>query len=177
MVLGVVAFALQIYNDFSGYSDIAIGTARLFGRCQLQYFSRDLGEFWRRWHVSLNTWFRDYLYITLGGSRMGRGRSLLNVVVVFLVSGLWHGADWKFVTWGGIHAARASCRCSSWGATGSLSGHGIGASCRPRSGRSPWCVCLGSFSAPTTSTTRATCCPAWRPDGPPAATTPLGPPR
>ena len=110
MVLGVVAFALQIYGDFSGYSDIAIGTARLFGirlrsNFRFPYFSRDLGEFWRRWHVSLNTWFRDYLYIPLGGSRMGRGRSLLNVVVVFLVSGLWHGADWKFVTWGGIHAA------------------------------------------------------------------------
>ena len=109
MVLGVVAFALQIYGDFSGYSDIAIGTARLFGirlrsNFRFPYFSRDLGEFWRRWHVSLNTWFRDYLYIPLGGSRKGRGRALFNVAVVFLVSGLWHGADWKFVTWGAVHA-------------------------------------------------------------------------
>ena len=110
MVLGVLAFALQIYGDFSGYSDIAIGTARLFGirlcsNFRFPYFSRDLGEFWRRWHVSLNTWFRDYLYIPLGGSRLGRPRALLNVAIVFLVSGLWHGADWKFVTWGVIHAA------------------------------------------------------------------------
>ena len=110
MVVGVVAFALQIYGDFSGYSDIAIGTARLFGirlrsNFRFPYFSRDLGEFWRRWHVSLNTWFRDYLYIPLGGSRRGRGRAVFNVAVVFLVSGLWHGADWKFVTWGAVHAA------------------------------------------------------------------------
>ena len=109
LVIGVVAFALQIYGDFSGYSDIAIGTARLFGirlrsNFRFPYFSRDLGEFWRRWHVSLNTWFRDYLYIPLGGSRRGRGRALFNVAVVFLVSGLWHGADWKFVTWGAVHA-------------------------------------------------------------------------
>ena len=110
MALGVVAFALQIYGDFSGYSDIAIGTSRLFGirlrsNFRFPYFSRDLGEFWRRWHVSLNTWFRDYLYIPLGGSRKGQARALLNVAVVFLVSGLWHGADWKFVTWGAVHAA------------------------------------------------------------------------
>ena len=110
MALGVVAFAIQIYGDFSGYSDIAIGTARMFGirlrsNFRFPYFSRDLGEFWRRWHVSLNTWFRDYLYIPLGGSRRGRGQALRNVIVVFLVSGLWHGADWKFVTWGAIHAA------------------------------------------------------------------------
>ena len=110
MAVGVVAFALQIYGDFSGYSDIAIGTARLFGirlqsNFRFPYFSRDLGEFWRRWHVSLNTWFRDYLYIPLGGSRRGRSRAVFNVAVVFLVSGLWHGADWKFVTWGAVHAA------------------------------------------------------------------------
>ena len=109
LIIGVVAFALQIYCDFSGYSDIAIGTARLFGirlrsNFRFPYFSRDLGEFWRRWHISLNTWFRDYLYIPLGGSRHGKVRALRNVAVVFLVSGLWHGADWKFVTWGGVHA-------------------------------------------------------------------------
>ena len=110
LVLGVVAFAIQIYGDFSGYSDMAIGLGRLFGlrlksNFRFPYFSRNVAEFWRRWHISLNAWFRDYLYIPLGGSRGGQWRSLRNVAVVFLVSGLWHGADWKFVIWGGIHAA------------------------------------------------------------------------
>ncbi|HAY56707.1 MAG TPA: membrane-bound O-acyltransferase family protein [Flavobacteriales bacterium] len=110
LALGVVAFAIQIYGDFSGYSDMAIGLGRLFGlrlksNFRFPYFSRNVAEFWRRWHISLNAWFRDYLYIPLGGSRGGQWRSLRNVAVVFLVSGLWHGADWKFVIWGGIHAA------------------------------------------------------------------------
>ena len=108
--VGVVAFAIQIYGDFSGYSDVAIGLGRLFGlrlksNFRFPYFSRNVAEFWRRWHISLNTWFRDYLYIPLGGSRGGQWMALRNVAVVFLVSGLWHGADWKFVVWGGIHAA------------------------------------------------------------------------
>ena len=110
LVIGVIAFALQIYGDFSGYSDIAIGLGRLFGirlrsNFRFPYFSRNVAEFWRRWHVSLNTWFRDYLYIPLGGSRGGKWKSLRNIAVVFLVSGLWHGANWTFVVWGGIHAA------------------------------------------------------------------------
>ena len=110
LVIGVVAFALQIYGDFSGYSDIAIGLGRLFGirlrsNFRFPYFSRNVAEFWRRWHVSLNTWFRDYLYIPLGGSRGSRWTSLRNITIVFLVSGLWHGASWNFVIWGGIHAA------------------------------------------------------------------------
>ncbi|MGB1075624.1 MAG: MBOAT family O-acyltransferase [Flavobacteriales bacterium] len=110
LVIGVVAFALQIYGDFSGYSDIAIGLGRLFGirlrsNFRFPYFSRNVAEFWRRWHVSLNTWFRDYLYIPLGGSRGSRWTSLRNITIVFLISGLWHGASWNFVIWGAIHAA------------------------------------------------------------------------
>lgn len=109
LALGTVFFALQIYGDFSGYSDIAIGTARLFGfrlsrNFAYPYFARDIAEFWRRWHISLTTWFRDYVYIPLGGSRGGRARALRNVTVVFLVSALWHGASWTFVVWGALHA-------------------------------------------------------------------------
>ena len=93
-----------------GYSDIAIGTAKLFGiqlmtNFKTPYFSRDIAEFWRRWHISLSTWFRDYLYIPLGGSRVGKWKSVRNVFVIFLVSGFWHGANWTFIVWGGIHAA------------------------------------------------------------------------
>ena len=105
LILGVIYFAFQIYGDFSGYSDIAIGTARLLGfdlmiNFRLPYFSRDIGEFWRRWHISLSTWFRDYLYIPLGGSREGKYRSLINVIIIFTVSGFWHGANWTFIVWG-----------------------------------------------------------------------------
>jgi alginate O-acetyltransferase complex protein AlgI len=101
-------FAFQIYCDFSGYSDIAVGSARLFGIELMQnfnrpYFSRSVREFWSRWHISLSTWFRDYLYIPLGGNRVGRGRNYFNLMVVFLVSGLWHGAAWTFVIWGALH--------------------------------------------------------------------------
>lgn len=110
LLLGAVLFSLQIYGDFSGYSDIAIGTSRLFGfslskNFAFPYFSRDVAEFWRRWHISLSTWFRDYVYIPLGGSRCNRVRQVRNVAVVFLISGLWHGANWTFVIWGAIHAA------------------------------------------------------------------------
>ena len=110
LMLGVVYFAFQIYGDFSGYSDIAIGTAKLFGiqlmtNFKTPYFSRDIAEFWRRWHISLSTWFRDYLYIPLGGSRVGKWKAVRNVFVIFLVSGFWHGANWTFIAWGGIHAA------------------------------------------------------------------------
>ena len=110
LILGSIYFAFQIYGDFSGYSDIAIGTSRLFGirlstNFKFPYFSRDIAEFWRRWHISLSSWFRDYLYIPLGGSRGSKFRVLRNVAVIFLVSGLWHGANWTFVVWGGVHAA------------------------------------------------------------------------
>jgi len=109
LMAGAVFFAFQIYGDFSGYSDIAIGTARLFGFRLMQnfatpYFSRNMAEFWRRWHISLTTWFRDYLYIPLGGSRNGIRMSIRNIVIVFLVSGLWHGANWTFVIWGLLNA-------------------------------------------------------------------------
>ena len=109
LMLGAVFFAFQIYGDFSGYSDIAIGTARLFGihlmtNFRMPYFSRDIAEFWRRWHISLSTWFRDYLYIPLGGSRVGKWKAVRNTFVIFLVSGFWHGANWTFIVWGLIHA-------------------------------------------------------------------------
>jgi D-alanyl-lipoteichoic acid acyltransferase DltB (MBOAT superfamily) len=109
LFLGAVLFGFQIYGDFSGYSDIAIGTARLFGfslmvNFSFPYFSRDIAEFWRRWHISLSTWFRDYVYIPLGGSHGTTYKRVKNVCIVFLVSGFWHGANWTFIIWGGIHA-------------------------------------------------------------------------
>jgi D-alanyl-lipoteichoic acid acyltransferase DltB (MBOAT superfamily) len=109
LLLAAVLFSIQIYGDFSGYSDIAIGCAKLFGirlrrNFNVPYFSRDIAEFWRRWHISLTTWFRDYIYIPLGGSRVPKGRVVLNTFVIFLVSGLWHGANWTFVAWGAYHA-------------------------------------------------------------------------
>ncbi|MBN1255353.1 MAG: MBOAT family protein [Deltaproteobacteria bacterium] len=108
LVLGVIFFSIQIYGDFSGYSDIAIGASRLFGfnlkrNFAYPYFSRDIAEFWRRWHISLLTWFRDYLYIPLGGSRVKTSLKIRNTFIVFLVSGLWHGANWTFIVWGALH--------------------------------------------------------------------------
>lgn len=108
LVLAACMFSIQIYCDFSGYSDIARGTAKLFGielmeNFRSPYFSTTIKEFWSRWHISLSTWFRDYLYIPLGGNRRSKLRSYFNQLVTFLVSGLWHGADWSFVVWGGIH--------------------------------------------------------------------------
>jgi D-alanyl-lipoteichoic acid acyltransferase DltB (MBOAT superfamily) len=108
LLVATYFFAFQIYCDFSGYSDIAIGAARMMGfdlmkNFNLPYFSRSIPEFWRRWHISLSTWFKDYLYLPLGGNRCSTSRWYLNIFVVFLVSGLWHGADWKFVIWGGLH--------------------------------------------------------------------------
>ena len=109
LVLGALYFTFQIYGDFSGYSDIAIGTSRLFGfdlkrNFAFPYFSRDIAEFWRRWHISLSTWFRDYLYIPLGGSRGGTWMNIRNIFIIFLVSGFWHGANWTFIVWGGLNA-------------------------------------------------------------------------
>jgi D-alanyl-lipoteichoic acid acyltransferase DltB (MBOAT superfamily) len=109
LVLGALFFTFQIYGDFSGYSDIAIGTSRLFGFNLMQnfafpYFSRDIAEFWRRWHISLSTWFRDYLYIPLGGSRGGTWMIVRNTFIIFIVSGFWHGANWTFVVWGALNA-------------------------------------------------------------------------
>lgn len=109
LVLGAIFFTFQIYGDFSGYSDIALGTARLFGIELLRnfafpYFSRDIAEFWRRWHISLSSWFRDYLYIPLGGSRGGMWMKIRNTFVIFIVSGFWHGANWTFIVWGFLNA-------------------------------------------------------------------------
>lgn len=109
LLLGAIAFSFQIYGDFSGYTDIAIGSAKLFGfellsNFKFPYFSRDIAEFWRRWHISLSSWFRDYLYIPLGGSKKGKLTAVRNTFIIFLVSGLWHGASWNFIIWGGIHA-------------------------------------------------------------------------
>lgn len=109
VILSTLLFAVQIYCDFSGYSDIAIGCARIMGIRLMKNFDRPytaktIREFWGRWHISLSGWFRDYLYVPLGGSRCARWRHLLNVCVVFLISGLWHGAAWTFVIWGGLHA-------------------------------------------------------------------------
>jgi alginate O-acetyltransferase complex protein AlgI len=105
---GIIAYAFQIYFDFSGYSDMAIGLGRMFGFDFLEnfnypYISRSIREFWRRWHISLSTWFRDYLYIPLGGSKGGRYRTYLNLIIVFFITGLWHGANWTFIVWGLFH--------------------------------------------------------------------------
>lgn len=110
LVFATICFGIQIYCDFASYSVIAIGSAQVMGFSLMDnfrqpYFSRSIGEFWRRWHISLSTWFRDYLYIPLGGSRKGTARKYLNVMIVFIVSGLWHGANWTFVIWGFLHGA------------------------------------------------------------------------
>jgi alginate O-acetyltransferase complex protein AlgI len=109
LILSAIFFGIQIYCDFSGYSDIAIGLAKWFGfdlmtNFRTPYFARDIAEFWRRWHISLTTWFRDYLYIPLGGSRMSKIINIRNIVIVFLVSGFWHGANWTFIAWGALNA-------------------------------------------------------------------------
>jgi alginate O-acetyltransferase complex protein AlgI len=106
--LGIIAYTLQIYFDFSGYSDMAIGLGRMFGFHFLEnfnypYISKSIREFWLRWHISLTNWFRDYLYIPLGGNRCGRLRTYFNLITVFFLCGLWHGASWNFVIWGMLH--------------------------------------------------------------------------
>lgn len=109
LMMGAMFFAFQIYCDFSGYSDIAIGSAALLGfdlmtNFRTPYFSRDMAEFWRRWHISLSTWFRDYLYIPLGGSRGAKTTTIRNVLIIFIVIGFWHGANWTFIVWGALNA-------------------------------------------------------------------------
>ena len=109
LLLGAFYFSIQIYGDFSGYSDIAIGVSKLFGfelksNFKNPYFSRDIAEFWRRWHISLSTWFRDYIYIPLGGSRVSTLLKIRNTLIIFVTSGLWHGANWTFVFWGILNA-------------------------------------------------------------------------
>ena len=109
LILGVTLFSFQIYGDFSGYSDIAIGTAKLFGieltsNFKFPYFSRNIAEFWRRWHISLSDWFKHYVYIPLGGSHVSKLKSIRNIAIVFLISGFWHGSNWTFIFWGTLHA-------------------------------------------------------------------------
>ncbi len=110
LILGAIYFSFQIYGDFSGYSDIARGVSKLFGmelllNFNFPYFSRSIPEFWRRWHISLSSWFRDYVYFPLGGSKTTKIKAIRNVFVIFLVSGFWHGANWTYIVWGGIHAS------------------------------------------------------------------------
>lgn len=109
LIVGIIYFSFQIYGDFCGYTNIAIGVAKLFGfellsNFKYPYFSRNIGEFWRRWHISLSSWFRDYLYIPMGGSRVNKFKAIRNTFVIFVVSGFWHGASMNFVVWGAIHA-------------------------------------------------------------------------
>ncbi|MDP5229192.1 MAG: MBOAT family protein [Cellulophaga sp.] len=109
LILGVVLFSFQVYGDFSGYSDIAIGSAKLFGfelmsNFKFPNFSRNVAEYWQRWHISLSTWFRHYMYIPLGGSKVSKLLSVRNIIIIFLVSGFWHGANWTFIFWGALHA-------------------------------------------------------------------------
>jgi D-alanyl-lipoteichoic acid acyltransferase DltB (MBOAT superfamily) len=110
LMIAALLFSVQIYCDFAGYSTIAIGAAEVLGfrlmvNFRQPYFASSIREFWHRWHISLSTWFRDYLYIPLGGSRKGKFRTHVNVMITFLVSGLWHGASWNYIIWGGIHGA------------------------------------------------------------------------
>jgi alginate O-acetyltransferase complex protein AlgI len=118
--LGVVCYAFQIYFDFSGYSDMAIGMGRMLGfhfleNFRFPYFATSVQDFWRRWHISLSTWFRDYLYIPLGGNRRGEKRTFANLLLVFFLCGLWHGASWNFVIWGLFHGTFLILERSAWG--------------------------------------------------------------
>lgn len=120
-LIATYAFSFQIYCDFAGYSFIAIGAAKVLGfnlmdNFRRPYFSKSVGEFWKRWHISLSTWFRDYLYIPLGGNRVGRRRWLVNILIVFVLSGLWHGAGWTYVVWGGLHGLYLVCSQLTLGA-------------------------------------------------------------
>lgn len=109
-ILATIFFSFQIFCDFSGYSDIALGSAKVMGfdlmvNFNRPYFSKSISEFWKRWHISLSTWFRDYLYISLGGNRVSKTRTYFNQFITFMISGLWHGANWTFVIWGSLHGA------------------------------------------------------------------------
>jgi alginate O-acetyltransferase complex protein AlgI len=109
LIVGAILFSFQIYSDFSGYSDIAIGVSKLFGielitNFRTPYFSRNIAEFWKRWHISLSSWFRDYVYIPLGGSKSSLSKSIRNVFIIFIISGFWHGANWTYMAWGGLNA-------------------------------------------------------------------------
>jgi D-alanyl-lipoteichoic acid acyltransferase DltB (MBOAT superfamily) len=145
LILATYFFAFQIYADFSGYSDIAIGAARILGydlmeNFQRPYFARNISDFWRRWHISLSTWFRDYVYIPLGGNRVGALRWHVNLMIVFVVSGLWHGANWTFIVWGGLHGAYLITAILTANLRERIAG-GLGIASRPRLHRA-WEVCI-----------------------------------
>ncbi len=147
--LGVVAYAFQIYFDFSGYSDMAIGLGLMIGfsfpkNFDSPYLARSITEFWRRWHMSLSRWLRDYLYVALGGNRHGRRRTYVNLAIVMLLGGLWHGAAWNFVVWGGFHGAflafeRWSERTGGSPRRGGPPGRWASRRCRAWPSPSSWC--------------------------------------
>jgi alginate O-acetyltransferase complex protein AlgI len=128
LLQGLLGYAVEIYCDFSGYSDMAIGSARMMGfrfmeNFQMPYSAVNITEFWRRWHISLSSWFRDYLYIPLGGSRKGEARTYVNLILTMLLCGLWHGASWNFVFWGGLHGVSLAIH-KAWAALAPLSSLG-----------------------------------------------------
>ena len=145
LILATYLFAFQIYADFSGYSDMAIGSARILGYDLMEnfkrpYFARNISDFWRRWHISLSTWFRDYVYIPLGGNRVGPLRWHVNLMIVFVVSGLWHGANWTFIVWGALHGAYLIGAILTAGLRARVAG-ALGMGDRPRMLRA-WEVCI-----------------------------------
>ena len=159
LAAAVFFFTLQIYCDFSGYSDIAIGTAKLMGIDLMKnfdspYFSCSVREFWRRWHISLSTWFRDYVYIPLGGSRCSKLRNYVNLLLTFLVSGLWHGANWTFVFWGGLHGVAQILENVAKSAQGGVKQGVLCGKCYQFSPYSLSVISLGYFSAPPLFPTR-----------------------
>ena len=130
LIVATVLFAMQIFCDFAGYSDVAIGTAQVLGfklmtNFRQPYLARSVAEFWKRWHISLSTWFRDYVYFPLGGNRKGPRRHIVNVLIVFAVSGLWHGADWKYVIWGALNGVFVVMAVNATGTEGSGSTMGV----------------------------------------------------
>ena len=165
VLVAVYAYAIQIYADFSGYTDVAIGSAKLFGyelpqNFDAPYVSRSLQEFWRRWHISLSTWLRDYLYISLGGNRGSTWKTYRNLMLTMVLGGLWHGASWNFVIWGALHGgalavnrawARRRGGAAATKARGRASRSGP---CSPSSRRSTSCALRGSSSARRPSRTR-----------------------
>ncbi len=166
MLIGIYGYAVQIYCDFSAYSDIAIGVALLLGfsfpdNFNAPYTAVSIRDFWRRWHMTLSRWLRDYLYIPLGGSRGGRSSTYRNLMLTMLLGGLWHGAAWSFVLWGGLHGGWLAYerwrderrRIRGYPHLPIPSGAGLS----PGSGSSTWCVSAGSCSGPVRSQSPGTC--------------------
>jgi len=140
LLQGVLGYATQIYCDFSGYSDMAIGVARMMGfrfmeNFQMPYSATTITEFWRRWHISLSTWLRDYLYVPLGGNRKGTARTYVNLIITMLLGGLWHGASWNFVFWGGLHGVCLAIH-KAW-----MAFHPFASWNAPRPFRTAWSLC------------------------------------